>query len=278
MLYPRLAALSEAVWSQPSQKDWVSFSNRLPNMLTRYESAGVNYAKSSQLVQMGSTIDLDSKAIQIALETELPNSNIRYALNSADILKDGQPYNGPLNISETTLVKAAVFKDGKPVYKVTEKEVVFHKAVGKTVNYIIPNHEKYGGSGKTTLTDVIQGSANFGDGKWQAWLDSDMEVILDLGEQTQISSVSVGCLENQGPDIYFPIVVEASLSNDGQQFEEVGSFARPFKRSADISIQNFTLEFTPTLARYVKVKAVNMKNNPRPGHGVWLFVDEIQIN
>ena len=42
MLLPRLAAMSEAVWS-PAEKDWPAFLGRLKRLLPHYDAAGLRY-------------------------------------------------------------------------------------------------------------------------------------------------------------------------------------------------------------------------------------------
>lgn len=44
MAYPRATALSEVLWSDPSQKDWYSFWARLQPHFERLDYRGVNYA------------------------------------------------------------------------------------------------------------------------------------------------------------------------------------------------------------------------------------------
>jgi hexosaminidase len=44
MAYPRATALSEVLWSDPSQKDWYSFWARLQHHFERLDYRGVNYA------------------------------------------------------------------------------------------------------------------------------------------------------------------------------------------------------------------------------------------
>src|SRR5690606_28139878 len=50
MIYPRLAALSEAVWSPKESRDWDDFSKRILTLFERYEYLDINYAKSAYLV------------------------------------------------------------------------------------------------------------------------------------------------------------------------------------------------------------------------------------
>jgi hexosaminidase len=46
MIFPRMAALSEILWSSKEIRDWKSFEKRLPEQLKRYEMWGANYSKA----------------------------------------------------------------------------------------------------------------------------------------------------------------------------------------------------------------------------------------
>lgn len=45
MVLPRMAALSEVVWSPKESKDWDDFKNRLESLSRRYDAMGLNYAE-----------------------------------------------------------------------------------------------------------------------------------------------------------------------------------------------------------------------------------------
>jgi len=47
MVFPRLCALSEALWSPKDARDWTSFQQRLPAEFARLDEEGVNYRKGS---------------------------------------------------------------------------------------------------------------------------------------------------------------------------------------------------------------------------------------
>ena len=46
MVFPRASALSEVLWSQKGKRDWKTFQQKLPVMVTRYEQWGINYSKA----------------------------------------------------------------------------------------------------------------------------------------------------------------------------------------------------------------------------------------
>ena len=46
MLFPRLSALSECLWSPAIKKNWSDFEKRIPGLFKRYEFWGANYSKA----------------------------------------------------------------------------------------------------------------------------------------------------------------------------------------------------------------------------------------
>jgi hexosaminidase len=46
MVYPRAAALAEAVWSPKGSKNYANFKNRMRDQLKRYDAIGINYCKA----------------------------------------------------------------------------------------------------------------------------------------------------------------------------------------------------------------------------------------
>ncbi|MBG6130311.1 hexosaminidase [Aquimarina sp. EL_43] len=277
MIYPRLAALSEAVWSAKNQKDWDDFSNRMINMFQRYEFLGINYAKSSYLIRPEVETNLEKKSVSLTLQSEYTDADIRYALNDSRLEDTPVKYMDPIVLDQTTIVKASIFKENKPIGKVFQDTIVFHKGVASTVAYTIPYSDRYTGTGKSTLVNTLRGTKNFQDGQWQAWLKDDMEIIIDLKKEDTINQVIVGSMEHQGPGIYFPVAIEVFTGIDRKDFKKVGEVKRSYADNATIELKDFKVNVEEHTARFIKVKIRNLKENPRGGD-TWLFVDEILIN
>ncbi|MET2985088.1 glycoside hydrolase family 20 protein [Aureibaculum conchae] len=276
MIFPRLAALSETVWSPKASRDWDDFSRRIKAQFKRYEQLGINYAKSAYLVTANMEVDLDKKSVKMSLQNEFPNSDIRYVLGEGVISDEAKKYSNPIEITETTTVKASLFENDKPIGKVFTDTIKFHKAVAQKVNYLIPYSDSYKGTGEGTLVNSLRGTKNFHDGQWQAWLEDNMEFIIELDEPTSVSKVSVGAMENQGPGIYYPIKIEAFVSDDGKNFKSVGKAERPYAKNSASELKDFIIKFEEQQTKYVKVIATNLSKTPSGG-SVWLFIDEILV-
>ncbi|PCH74806.1 MAG: beta-N-acetylhexosaminidase [Flavobacteriaceae bacterium] len=277
MLYPRLAAMSETLWSPKASRDWDDFSQRLMPLLNRYEFLGINYAKSAFLVTYEAVITSDKKELEISLQNEFSGTDIRYTLDGSPVTATSATYLSPFIIRETNTVKASVFENDIPVGKLLEQSFVYHKAIGKSVSYISEINNSYKGTGVYNMVNSIRGSKNFHDGHWQAWLDMDMELLIDLEVETEVENVIVGAMENQIPGIYFPTGFKVLLSLDGTNFKEAGVLKRDFVKNEIPLLKDFKIEFTPTQARYVKVVVEGYKKEKKTG-GVFIFIDEVFIN
>ena len=239
MIFPRLAAMSEAVWSPKESKDWIDFSSRVKKLFKRYDIMGINYAKSVYQITANTEIDIEKGSLSVALQNELPNSDIRYSIDGSDLNKISLQYVFPFEINKSTTIKAAIFQNGKLLGPVLEKYINYHKGTGKKVTYKEKYHKSYQGANEVGMVNVLRGSKNFHDGQWQAWLANDMELAIDLEKNTEISKITVGTLENQGSGIYYPIKVEAFISSDGEKYVSIGKIERTFKANGQSELKDF---------------------------------------
>ncbi|MCL4158262.1 UNVERIFIED_CONTAM: hypothetical protein GTU68_024203 [Idotea baltica] len=276
MIFPRLAALSEALWSPLESRNWDDFSERLKTQFKRYEALNINYAKSAYLVTADMEVDLEKRTVSMDLHNEFSDSDIRYALNDNKLNEKPIKYQNPVEITETTLVKASLFENDKPIGNVYTDSIKFHKAVASKTKYLTEYNSRYKGAGESTLVNTIRGSKNFHDGQWQAWLNKDMEVVIDLSKPISISKVTVGAMENQGPSIYYPIKIEILVSEDSKAFKSIGKIERPYQKSSGAELKDFIVKFDELETRFIKVIATNLMKSPSGG-GVFLFVDEVLI-
>ena len=277
MIFPRLGALAEVLWSPKEKRNWNDFTTRLPSLLERYDYLGINYAKSAYLVTASSTANMAQKQINVTLKNEFPNPDIRYVLGDKNIDHHATKYLSPIAVRETTLLKASLFQDEKPVGKTFTDTIIFHKAVAQKVKYLTPYNQNYKGDGPFTMANAIRGSKNFHDGQWQAWLVNDMELVIDFEKEESVEQVIVGTLESQGSGVNFPVKIKVLVSNDGIKYKEVGKVVRPYAANVTSELKNFKINFAKTNARFVKVIAYNLKKSPK-GESSWLFVDEILVN
>ncbi|GIJ92881.1 beta-hexosaminidase [Capnocytophaga stomatis] len=272
MIFPRLLALAETVWTPKEMKNWDDFMNRVQKSLPRLEIMDINYAKS--MYQVSSKIENQGDKVSVTLSSELPKADIRYTLEGD--LSKATKYTQPIEIKETTNIKATVFFNEKPNEVIYSDTIVFHKAVGKKATYNPVYHKSYQGQGDGTLTNIVRGTKNFHDKEWLAWLVDDATIIVDLEENTEIEKVIIGAMENQGSGIYFPTKIELLISADGKNYTKINEINRPHASNGYAVLKDFKFEFEKQKVRFVKLEVQNLGHPPKGGDS-WMFIDEIQI-
>jgi hexosaminidase len=283
MALPRLAALSEALWSPKAKRDWGSFAGRLRGLLARYEAAGLNAARSVFLVAVKAEPRRDGGRVALALETEVPGPDIRYTSDGSDPGPASKRYTKPLVLKRTAEVRAAAF-DG-PVRlspAVSSERFLAHLAGGRRVALASPFSEKYAGGGETALTDGLLGSRDIDDGRWQGFEGPDLDAVIDLGRTRSPRRIALRCLQNINAWIFLPASVEFSVSPDGRTYETVGTAGNGISpRQADVVVKTFEAAFAARRVRFVRVRARSVGVVPdwHPGKGgkAWLFADEIVV-
>ncbi|MGK9368846.1 DUF4838 domain-containing protein [Melioribacter sp. Ez-97] len=174
-------------------------------------------------------------------------------------------------------------------YKSILSKTMFNPlALNKSVYFITtPDWNKYPANGEKSLTDGIRGDEDH-KFNWVGYEGKDMEVIVDLQKIITVRKISIDFLQNVFSWIFHPKKIEISHSEDGIHFitiKEIYNTTHATKEELTSPIfayiKNFNAEFEPIYARYIKIKAISIKNCPRwhPGYPdkAWIFTDEIVI-
>lgn len=280
MALPRLAALSEVQWSQPALKDYTSFTNRLTEFTHMYDRLGYNYAK--HLYNVAIHVDSDNKWREILIHmTTAGKAEIRYTLDGTEPTVNSTLYTGAIVLQKLAKIRAAAFRDGKRS-SVTSQNISFNKATACPVELLQPTHKNYTYKGGATLTDGLLGDKGFGTGRWLGFSGNDLEAVIDLKQNTDVSSVSLNTCVDKGSWIFDARNIEVSVSADGKSFTKVASKSLPaLEEQTPDNIYTYELTFPQTTTRYVKVTATSEHNIPEwhdgKGKPAFLFVDEISV-
>lgn len=276
MLFPRLFALAETVWSPKENLDWTSFKDRMEFNFNRLETAGINYARSAYNVKIDGVLDTTNYHLQVVMSNELDRYEIRYTLDGTEPDESATVYNGPFTVTEKADIKAATFRDGKRFGKVSYKEFNLHLASGKKISYTTRWNARYPGSGKGTLVNGLTGSTNYRDGQWLGFQEDDIEVVIDLETEQEISSIRSHFNHKPNSWVYVPKYVSYAVSSDGQNFTEVARIGE--RPDAETGSNTYAEAFSPVKARYIKVFAKNIEHRPHNvNQKAWVFIDEIIV-
>ncbi len=133
MLFPRLLAVAEVGWTPKEMRHWNDFVDRLEYNLIRLRNLGIGYAPSMYNVRIDALQDKDNGGILLTFSTERGRIPIRFTLDEHDPDSLSTLYRQPVHINKTITVKAAAFRKGKRIGRITTKRISIHKALGATV-------------------------------------------------------------------------------------------------------------------------------------------------
>src|SRR5699024_4199032 len=270
MAFPRAMALAEINWTEEKYKDWEDFQSRLNAHYAVLQNWNVNYRRPSDNIRSEVIFDTANKTNIVHLKSEQTHPDIRYTIDGSEPDGGSTKYNEPLELTKSTVIKTAIFKDSIRLGEIETVEIDIHKAIGKSVHYNSP-YSDYSAQREQTLTNGIKGTLRYKDEQWQGFT-GDVDVTLDMGRRERLNRVSMRFMQLPDPGIYFPQEFKVFFSDNGKDFKEIGSMRNDLE-SVDkkLSFKTFLVEMDkPQVARYIKVVATNVKG----GH---LFTDELVV-
>ena len=98
MVFPRMLALSEVVWSPLDARDWDRFAAALPAQFRLLDQHRVNYRLPHVRGLERDRITLDDR-ITVALTSLVPNAEIRYTTDGSDPTELSMLYTAPLDLT-----------------------------------------------------------------------------------------------------------------------------------------------------------------------------------
>lgn len=282
MLFPRLLAIAEVTWTPAEKRQWDDFVRRLEHNLKRLDYLGVGYARSMYNVSVEVLPQAGTSEFDLVLSTEHGQVPIHYTLDSGEPTADSPKYIQPVRVSNTTLIKAGSFRNNTLLNKVTQRELKVHLAAGLPITLKFSWNDRYPPANEGVLTDCLRGSLAYADTKWMGFEGDDLIGTIDMGEQTTISRVTVGTMENQDHFIFLPQKVEVFSSEDGKSYKSIGEvMIESATRHDTDSLRDIPITFDPVITQYLRIQVNNLSVCPEwhPGSGrkAWLFVDELLV-
>lgn len=276
MIFPRMSALSEVLWTPKEKKNWKDFEKRLQTQFKRFDIWKANYSRAYYDMKASVLPTKDYKGVLWQLQTAQPVGKIEYTWDERSATS---PYNSPVKINNSAKY-IAFYSNGGPILNSIMQPFHFNKATGKKIMIKTKPDEKYPGQGGAfSLVNGIYSDKGLSYTDWLGWVGDNLEATIDLGQKQSVSTVKVHTLEQNGSWIYLPSAVRVLVSDDGKTY-------RTINRSASFEKDNLTMgfltvTFPATSARYVKVIATNYglipDGKPGAGNKAWLFADEIQV-
>ena len=269
MVFPRIIAMSEVVWSKPEHKNYADFVSRLENFHKRLDGLDINYANHLFKIE-GNLI-----AEGYELKTLTKDKTIRFTLDGSEPILTSDVYSKPIPITKNTSIKAAVFNSERQLGATFTQTINYHKAVGKKITINVEPNKAYSGSGIEGLVNGISGSdTRYGDKEWLGFWGDDLKITIDLGEEMDVYSIETRFYNAPGQWIYAPQEFEFGLDHHG-----IDSKAKIPLDKNNLANLKFKLD---EKTRFIYLKFPNYgtipEGNQGAGHKAWTFIDEIIIN
>jgi hexosaminidase len=278
MLFPRLAALSEVLWTYKNNKSWEDFEKRIPVVFERLDRQKVKYSKAYYDLKESVIQSENYGGVYWKLESKSKTDKIEYwNVMQASFSLD---YKAAISITANGEYEG-ILKNryGKRISNLISKRFFFNKATGKKISLTSEASKSYPGDGAFTLVNSVQNEKGFSRSEeFLGFNGKDCEAIIDLGKMDTINKVMVHSLEQQGSWIYLPKSIEVFTS-----YDEISFTPQPIFEVTESKPGNniFTISLPAINARFVKVKINNYgqipEGNPGAGSPAWLFVDEIEV-
>lgn len=271
MVFPRVLAMSEVVWSQESRKNYGHFISRLEHFNKRLDALDINYA--NHLYEVEGELIAKENTVNYQLSTLTKVKTIRYTLDGSKPELSSKRYDNPLTISKNTTIKAAVFNTKKQLGSLFEQSINFHKAVGEKVTLNVAPHKAYSGSGKEGLINGVSGSdSRYGDKEWLGFWGDDLDITINLKEEIAVNSIETRFYNANGQWLYVPKTIKIAI--DEKVF-------KTYKLNAEGLIVNFKAEFNNEKGKIIRLKIPSYGIIPEglqgAGNKAWTFIDEIVV-
>ena len=273
LLYPRLGAVSESLWSFPIAKRWERFLETLDEYIERWEVKDIQPSMSMFNVQHEVTPNFGE--LKVTLSCMRPDVEIRYTTDGSEPHEYSMLYRRPWVVKDSQTVKCATFKDGKKMGETLVLPIQKSSMTGKS---LLRSSQT-----ERCLLNGVRGSLKNTDGEWASWSKNDsISLTFDVGARKRLSYVSLGCLNDYGLAIHKPEKVEVWLSDNDVHYWKVAE--KVFKLNEVFSEGRFTedlqLQFEGA-ARYVRIKLKGAGKCPklhvRPGMEAQVYLDEVSI-
>ncbi len=272
MIFPRILAMSEVVWSNKDARDYADFVERVEHFNQRLSVLDINYA--NHLYEISGELTAEEHDMKYHLSTLTKGKVIRYTLDGSSPDLNSESYDSPIAIQENALIKAAVFDSKIQLGREFTQEILVHKAMGSKISLNIEPHKSYTGSGKKGLINGIKGSdSRYGDKEWLGFWGEDLIIDIDLQNSTEIETIRTRLYNANGQWIYAPKQIMVSFDDGAFQTFEVDE--------SDDLIKDVKLEFSGIEAKMIRLKVPNFGFIPKgfqgAGNKAWTFIDEIII-
>jgi len=222
---------------------------------------------------------------KLRLKHFVPGIKIRYTIDGSDPDSSlSQIYDSNSVISKQCLVKAKAFKPGWQSSDIVQYQFFQATYRPDTIIMMKPPDSNYMGKGGKTLKDLVNGTLNYGDGKWLAFRKNNMECLLVFPKSVIPETITINSLTDVGSKIFPPKKI---LIYGGEEKNNLKLLYQSTPQKDTMQRPSYLIPYDckikPTKARFIKIvvepfgQLPKQPNEKKPEYG-WFFTDEIFVN
>jgi hexosaminidase len=266
MVFPRICALSEVLWSPVAKRDYNVFAKKMLVHFKLLRLLNINYSTSLFDIT-AHVLPHGENGISVELTTMYPQGKIYYTTNGDEPSLASTAYTGKILLEQSAGIKAILYVGNEKRGEALSQVFSINKATGKQITLKNQPHVEYSRGGAMSLVNGATGGLPWIPSEWLGFQAVDLDATIDLGSVQTISRASVDVLKDEEGRIFLPAEVIVFSSIDGISYNQISQLDSSEIKSM---ARKLRLKFQDTNARYVRVVAKNATAN-------WLFVDEISV-
>jgi hexosaminidase len=109
MMFPRAAALSEAVWTKVEKRDWDQFVRRLATHYERLDHLGISYYVEAPTPKTDLVLLQNAQPVEFERST-IPDAKIRFTVDGSEPKLTSPEYQGAVRLNRPGTIRAATFR------------------------------------------------------------------------------------------------------------------------------------------------------------------------
>ncbi|PCE66498.1 chitobiase/beta-hexosaminidase C-terminal domain-containing protein [Sediminicola luteus] len=231
--------------------------------------------------QLWASSQLFTDSVQVQLQLDYPDVQIRYRTDGQEVTESDALYNGPLTLTQSSQIMAKAFHpelQSSDYVSMTVDKIRYDIRTAIIQTSERP-HESYKGLGPSGLVDLKRGSTAFrGNSAWMGFQTDSLQLILRLKSPLEIEEVKVGFLEDQGSWIFGPshiVVFHKGDAVGAVLYKEAAS-----SQAKEVALISIPIEKGTYTELSILIQPLASIPDWHDGAGTtpWLFLDEILIN
>ncbi|HTV86873.1 MAG TPA: family 20 glycosylhydrolase [Dyella sp.] len=282
-MYPRLLAFSENLWhgGAHDEASFADFERRLQAQYAWLDAQHVAYGPEDRpVVTYTVTRNAGHDGWQLHAKRGFDDLQSHYAINGAEPGTQSPSFDDQVEIKQAGTLQVVPFRHGLQYDNAIDFTLVNNRAAGKPISFAQPPSSEYAAG--DVLVDGVLGSADFHDGRWAAWENSDIDATIDLQQETAFHTIDVGFMLAPQSRILLPRQVTFYASRDGRHWTSLHVQPLLLDVVSPMRMQRVGFKSMKAVtARYIRIKAERNTSLPasfpQGASDTWLFADEILV-